>query len=42
MFSSQYMILFQACLNDNQAQARNGQAAWNYKEVMDHLKVTLN
>ena len=42
MFSSQYMILFQACLNDNQAQARNGQAACNYKEVMDHLKVTLN
>ena len=33
--------LFQACLNDNQAQARNGQAACNYKEVMDHLKVTL-
>ena len=42
MFSAQYMIVFQACLNDNQAQARNGQAACNYKEVMDHLKVTLN
>ena len=41
MFSAQYMIVFQACLNDNQAQARNGQAACNYKEVMDHLKVTL-
>ena len=42
MSSSRYMFLFQACLNDNQAQARNGQAACNYKEVMDHLKVTLN
>ena len=33
-------ILFQACLNDNQALARNGMAACNYKEVMEHLKVS--
>ena len=31
--------LFQACLNDNQALARNGMAACNYKEVTEHLKV---